>query len=324
MAKTLLFITLIVSLLTGCAKENSNVFTPYPGNVQDTTWVATVPPGAPVKSLPALFAYPPFISSFNNSVNSTVHVSNLLDITIPAGSCIFANGTAVTGTISLEVIHLKSKGDFIRYARPTTSFGYLIESGGAFYLKAQQQGQEVLLKTNSYATIKFKSPRLSPLMRVFYGVENLQPPLPAGTNPEFTWTPSTDSVGVPLTTQDSGYNMNTTKFSWVNCDYFIDSTLPKTTFTAILPANFTNTNTSAFLVFKQQKIVVRLSANFATKTFSAPNIPINSQVTLVVLSKLGDELFKGSKDISISNNIVERITPVKSTQPEIVQMLDSL
>jgi hypothetical protein len=330
--KNLAFIFIISTLLISCSKENSDLFVPYPDNpLNDTVWVAQPATTAAVNKIPEVLSTVSKADSVEVTVSTKVHYSEFLDITFPAAFARFPNGEQVTGKVKVEVIHLRKKGDFIRFARPTTSYGSLLETAGAFYIKVTKNGQELVMNSGKSITLSIRDANaVSNLMKVFYGVTP-QGNLPAGTNPLFTWALATDTgsaVNV-FTRQDStgtyrGYELTAKGFNWVNCDYFIDQTLPKTRIDAILPANFTNTNTTVFAVFKDQKIVVQLNGELATRSFFAPNIPTGKKITLIAISKIGDDLYSASKDVTVETNMRVTLNPEKRTKAQLDQILDAL
>jgi hypothetical protein len=328
--KNVAFIFIISILLVSCSKENSDVFVPYPDNpLNDTTWAAQLTATASVNKLPEIFSLASKTDSVEVTSTTKFHYSEFLDITFPASFAKFPNGEQVTGKVKVEVIHLRKKGDFIRFARPTTSYGRLLESGGAFYIKVTKNGQELVLNSGKSITLNIRDANALSDMKVFYGVTP-QGTLPAGTNPLFTWVQATDSSSVNVVTrQDSSgtyraYELTSKGFNWVNCDYFIDPSLAKTRIDAILPANFTNTNTTVFAVFKEQKIVVQLNGEIATRSFFAPNIPTGKKITLISLSKIGDDLYSASKDVTVESNMRVTLNPEKRTKAQIDQLLDAL
>ena len=330
--KNVLFILFTSVLFAGCAKKNSDSFFPYENNpLNDTTWVEQPSNAASVNRLAEVLTLAAKQDSLQVTTTTRIRFSEFLDITFPADFCRFPNGGAVTGKVKVEVTHLRKNGDFIRFARPTTSYGRLLVSGGSFFIKVTKEGQDLVMDQTKSITLHIRDASPVTAMRVFYGETNLQLPLPAGTNPSFTWVPNTDSASTVnvVTRQDSlgiyrGYDLTSTRFKWVNCDYFVDSTQPKTRISAILPANYTNTNTAVFAAFKDQKVVVQLYSDFASRSFTAPNIPINKSIILVSISKIGDDLFLATKEVNVESNLRVNLTPEKKTKAQLDLFLDAL
>jgi hypothetical protein len=92
----------------------------------------------------------------------------------------------------------------------------------------------------------------------------------------------------------------------------------------ILPPNFTNNNTSVYAVLKNEKTIVHLNGNPASKTFFAINIPTNKTLFLVSLTKIGEDLYLGTKEITPTQNSIQQLRPEKKTKAQIVQFLEQL
>ena len=143
----IIFFIFIFLAFTACQKEATDIFAPYPNNpLNDTVWVEKVPETAAANRIKTELSNTPIVDSFDATANSVLHLSNDLEITIPANSCIFSNGVAVLSKVTLAVNHLNTKGDFISFARPTCNYVTPLESVASFYLKATSQGQEVFIK----------------------------------------------------------------------------------------------------------------------------------------------------------------------------------
>lgn len=332
------FFTLFIVVATfwSCAKENSDTFFPYPDNsINDTTWTPALTTNAQARVIPDLFSVPVTLDSINISNGGVIHVSDLLDIVFPVSACTFLSGSNVggvcSGIIKVEVTHLRKKGDMVRNAKPTTSFGKILITGSAFNVRAFQNGIELGLAPGKEIKLSFKEPNPVNDMRVFYGVTNPGANQPAGTNPHFTWLQSTDSSRViPFTRTDSlqnitrGYDLWSRKMNWINCDFFYDSTQPKTRINTILSPNFTNNNTMVYAVFKNLRSVVMLNAEFSSRSFTTFNMPIGENITLVSISKIGDSFYLGKMETTVSAGLAATIQPERKSKAEIIQYLNSL
>lgn len=332
MKKYLLLFLAISSIIISCSKTDTDSFIPYAGNpANDTTWSLHLTENAVANKLFEGLAYAPFIDSFNATGSALFKVNSSLEIAIPAGSIKYTGGSPVlTGKIRTEIRHLSRRGDFIRYIRPTTSFGKLLESSNVFQIKFFKEDEELILQAGKKLFITIKDPNPTNNQLVYVGKTNLQQPFPIGTNPFFNWEQAVDSSFVTtFIHQDSngvtkGYQLFSGNINWINTQKFIDSTLPKTHITATLPANFTNSNTSIFAVIKDRKIVVKLNGDYASRSFFAPNIPIGSSVILVSLSLIGNQYFLGFKEMTASPNAISIISPSARTKTEINTFLDGL
>ena len=330
--KNLAFILFLSLFMASCSKENSDSFFPYTNNlVSDTAWAQQVPPNSEGFRLMESLMTPPIHDSLIGATGAVFNFPNHLQVTIPPNGLSFLNGTVCTGNIRMEVVQLRRKGDMVRFSRPTTSYGKLLESGGSFFIRATNNGQELIVSPSAIIKIKYRQPSPNQRMSIFYGVQNFNSPFPIGTNPGFTWTPATDSSFVNIfQQQDSlgaiirGYELFIKKLRWVSAGYFIDSTVPRTRVNVILPRNFTNLNTNVFAVFNNENIVVELNPEFSTRTFITVNIPTGKPITIVTLSKLGADLHLGTRQVTITANQPVTVQPELKLKPQIEQFLQNL
>jgi len=322
------FLLVFVCLIAfGCSKENSDLFIPYNGDpANDTSWALHVPGDAAAYTLFAKLSNNAFIDSFENNTGAAFHVNDNLDIQLDSNSCVYNNGAAVSGKVSLELRHLSRKGDFIRFAKPTTSYGKLFESAGMLYIKLLKQDQEVFLKQGQRFYVNMKDASPVNTIRLFHGVEALQAPLPTGTNPMFTWATQADSSSVVpyINGNAKGYNLSLHSLNWINCQSYLDSNVAKTNIACTLPVSFTNRNTTVFAVFKQRKTVVQLNPDYSSRTFFAPNLPVGTNVMLVSLSLVGNQYYLGIKDVTVSAGMFSIVTPTARTLTEVNTFLNGL
>jgi hypothetical protein len=326
-----LYILIVCAALFSCTKENSDEFFPYANNVlNDTAWTTEATATAQVHLIPEIISFPAKVDSFDATAGGSVAFNDGPTITISPAACNFQNGTVVTGRVRIEVIALRTKGDFVRFARPTTSYNRLLESGGAFYIRATKDGQELSLSQSKPVTIKYRYPNPVKDMRVFYGEQNItQGSL--GSIGGFTWIPAQDNSRVTtFENRDSsgntvrGYELISQRFRWVNCDYFIDTTQPRTRINAVLPPTFTNKNTTVFAVFKDRNIVVQLTPEFASRSFFAFNIPVGKNITLLSLSKIENDLYLSKVETSVTAGLTLHLKPELKTKAQVIQFLESL
>ena len=111
---------------------------------------------------------------------------------------------------------------------------------------------------------------------------------------------------------------------WNGCFNYIDTSAGTNRINVSLPPNFTNKNTTAFAVFKNNYSVIRLAPDFGTRTFYAINAPNNCQITVVTLSLIDNVFYLGKADASISNANVISVKPQQKTAKDISAFLDGL
>jgi len=331
MKKIIIIISAIV-LVISCRKENSNEFFPYPGNeLNDTNWYSIVPSNAKVRQLDSIFNEVPFTDSINVTQGGSVTFNDApgkISIYFPPNFCQIP-GT-VQGKVKVEVKLLKTKGDMVKMDRPTMSYGSLLVTGGALHIRATYNGQELALSQGAKLDIEIitkMSNTPSQQMKIFYGKENAYS---ANAVQNFTWLPSTDSSNIvwnfmDSSTQRNGYAFQSTRFGWVNCDYFSDSSQPRTKAVVTLPPNFTNANTNVYAVLHApDDIVAQLMGDAVAKNFSINNIYTGKQTTFVTISSINGNLYLGSVQTTITQNMNVNIAPQQKTKQQIESFLDNL
>ena len=315
-----LWVIIVTVIFVSCKKEASDEFLLDSTNpLNDTAWRTNILADAPVNKIFETLSLPSQSSSFDANKDHTVNFNDYLQIKFLGSSCQGEGGENIFGTIKIEVDYLKTRGDMIRHKKSTTSYDRLLESGGAFNIKVTQNGKQLKIAPQKFIVLRYRNSKADTHMNVFYGdttVTNLD---------NFTWVPA-DSQRIN-TWRDgsiSGYELFCKRFNWINCDKFIGTTNPRTAVSAILPVNFTNNNTAVYLVFEDMLSVVRMNPNLANRLFYFNNVPINSNVIFVSISKIGDNFYLGTKEAKVTRNLVARFSPEKKTNKEINDYINSL
>jgi len=329
--RKILFYNLLIVLvaLTGCQKD-LDLYVPEPSNPVDT-WYTTVTNAMPVGELKTNLLLPVYKDSFDLD-NTTVSIgtSSGLQVGFDPGAIATSSNVPVTGKIYIETHLLKKKGDMIRMGTPTTSNGRLLVSGGELYIRLKQNGNDLQILQQSQQTngahysISYSDPQPSALMKLFNG---------DATNPVvFNWLPDLDTSNrINAQSGALAYMITTNQLNWINCDQFYDTTgIPRTIVSAALPANFTNANSIAFTVFNDMNSVVGMYGNATSRKFSSGKIPADKQITVVVISKQGNDYYLGHQQaltVGSSGTIGSQditVTPVISSLDAIKAYLDTL
>jgi hypothetical protein len=321
--------------LASCQKELSDNFTPYQNNpLNDTIWPRSIPSTAAVYELAQLLAPDIYVDSIDLAKDSVVEYGDSLRVVVPTGSCISATGAPVTsGKARVEIFRIRRKGDYIKLFKPTTSNGNLLESASAFYMRILKDGKELILAPGFSIKIRFtdsEEPKTN--MQVFNGHES-NPPFPfAIIDTAFNWVRDADTSWIKIIQkQGSGgisikqYEMAIRNLRWTAAERYADSSKTKTKITAILPLNFTSKNTAVFAVFADQRTVVSMPADYASRSFAVGRIPIGTKLKLVSVSRIGDDLYLGTRDVNDVGSIVAySFTPEKKSLKDILIFLNSL
>ena len=324
--KIIIVILLGAAFLLNACQKNIDVFVPDAGqlNGPDTSWYSTITPAMPVSALKNNLA----LETYNDSIQVGNSASTLttpfgLQCIFPPNSCVGNTGTIVTGNVKVEVLLVKKKGDMVRMNKPTSSNNRLLVSGGELFISLKKEGNEVHLAPNIKIRMKYQDAPISTQMKFFRGDES---------NPErFNWLPATDSANF-VSPNIQGYEIFTNHLHWVNCDYFYDTTgIARVSVTADLASYFTNANTIAFTVFKDFRAVVGMYGDITTRKFSTYRLPVGKAITVVVISKQGNDYFLGAESAvtatPTSGNTSTQsviVKPVKRSIADILSFLNTL
>jgi hypothetical protein len=325
---------LLLLILVACKKEtsNNNSFTPYTDNpLNDTAWIKTITGDAPIYKLAdTIFQKNAIVDSIDLTKDIDLTYGDSLEVEIHAGSC--GNGSAPQdGKAKIEILRLQTRGDFIKAYRPNNSFGYPLETGGGFFVRITKNGVELTL--NPGASIKIKYLDIAPAlnnMQVFYGKESIPFPVSA-LDSAHTWKRDADTSYIKTFVKQSGtaykigYELNAIKLRWISAHRYLDSNVAKTNIYAILPPNCTNKNTQVFAVFDKSRTVLALRSDLSTRSFTTSNIPLRSKITLVTISKIGADLYLGTKVINDVGTVVNyTVTPEKKSLGQILDYINAL
>jgi hypothetical protein len=301
--KIILFWLVVSVLFTSCQKD-TDIFTPDTTSVGlDTNWVASINDQSPVSEVKRLLRRENFVDSIDATAGGTFHTSEGLTVIVLPSSLQFSNGQLATGKIHIETMIVKQKGDMIRLDKPTTSFGRVLVSGGEIFVRIRKENQELQLAPGKTIYIKYNDSNPSSLMKLFYGDES---------NPErFNWLPTTQNSRGLVAATAFGYEIMSEQLRWINCDYFADSSGQRVNVVASLPADYTNANTSVYLVFKEIKSVVGMYGDMNTKKFSSSKVPSGKVAVVVSITKKGtNSYYLGRETITIGQTSLNGIQSV--------------
>ncbi len=342
-------LTILASLLflgsQSCGKDTDTFI---PGNPtttvkSDTSWQedllkltdisSSVIPLLNIEKLMKDIAADPIEREINAERGGTLTTPDNVTVEFPANSCTTLNNRPCTGTLKVQILVLRKKGEFLLNNVPTVSLGKQLLSGGAVLVKVLQNGEEVKLGRNVSYKIRFlPTGTVDTEMKLFDGKQ-------AGRF-NFLWTPiapitSTSQPQLNIWRDSSqgrttfGYDLSLDRFSWINCDKFSgDSTTLTNKFCVALADTFTNQNTSVFVVFKEINSVINLIGDGRVRQFCVPanyrGLPIGKLVTLISITSIKDHIYIGKKDATISANASIRLEPTLTTKEAAKEIIKNL
>ncbi|MCF8450732.1 MAG: hypothetical protein K9G49_12750 [Taibaiella sp.] len=244
-----------------------------------------------------------------------------------------AGGSIITsGTVTLKLVEMYKPGQMIGERATTTSSGGQLMSGGQIRISASMGGAPVYAR--KYGVGFREAVSSTQDMALFYGNT-------ANEDSVATWGAQVTALGAIVggtvvdtlidttadTTADtstvpsgwggSGYNYyqfdSCIDFNWINCDYFWNSTAPKTTVSvSIADTGFHIGNTEVFFVFPSVNSVGNAYGSYASGvsvSFKKYSLPEGTALTAIVVSqKYGNYYYAEQKGITISTNLVIPVT----------------
>lgn len=305
--KIILFYLAITAMVISSCQKDTDIFIPDTTSVGlDTNWVSAVTDLSPISEVKKLLRKEIVIDSIDAAAGGTFQTAEGLTVTVSSNSLQLLNNQPATGKIYVETLLIKQRGDMVRHDKPTTSFGRVLISGGEVFIRLRKESEELHLAPGKTIYIKYNESNPTSLMKLFYGDES---------NPEkFNWLPPTLNSRDSVFASSQGYEIVSERLRWINCDYFADSSGVRVNVIASLPADFTNANTSVYLVFKDIKSVVGMYGDATSKKFSSPKVPLGKSAVVISITKKGtNSYYLGSQNITTGQTILSgnQVVPLK-------------
>ncbi len=309
--KFFLSILLAALLLTSCEKSIEN-FDGNPVATADTIWATTNSATLEINQLQQALIRPSVIDSFSLQTGANIQTSNGLRVEIPANA--FAGNT--TGTAQAEINFLHTKGDFIRFGKPTTSDGMVLQTKGSLYINITKSGQPLALQTGKTLSIVVADSLPTSSMKAYNG----EAPSTAGFG-VFNWRQNDSLTPLPIT---SGYQLRSNRQQWLSLASGLDTVSQKSRVVLSMSAIYTNANTLAFIVFKNTASVVQFTPDAGNRIWLAEKIPAGKEVIYVTITKKGSDYWLGTHEMTTAFNQNVHITPQKKSLQAISDFLDTL
>lgn len=256
-------------------------------------------------------------------------------IRIYGNSLVKANGDAVTGTVTLELIEIYKKSDMLLTklaTRGRTSEGDIatLVSGGEFYVNAMQNGDT--LEVNG--TYQILAPTANTGgddtdMRPFKGVEECD-----DDGCDVIWQQQDRDIKIDKGANGQGdalsvYYVFQSQFGWTNIDRWYSDPRPKTTLFVDVPEGYNNTNCSIYLSYDGEPTALALfdvyDSNTGLFTEHYGQIPIGLEVHFVMVSVIDGQWYYAIQAATIGANHTETITALEPiTEEALATLVDDL
>ncbi|NDA60479.1 MAG: hypothetical protein EBX50_00415 [Chitinophagia bacterium] len=330
-------------LLGSCQKELSGEFTAYPNNpLNDTIWTATQKPTDGVNSIISDLMPPVEVASVDLSLPTNeikIGGSDSCRLYFDKGIFVTIENGVITpvkpeGIATIEMYRIRNIGEMIRCMRPSQANGLLTEFAGGFFIRIIKDGKELSLASRQSYLVKWieAGSDAKTDMRVYYSRESSPTPLYNVMDFNFEWKEDmmagTNPIEIVEETLSNKkckvYKMLLSNFRWVSAQRPASANANSVRLTSFLPPNFTNKNTTVLAYFKKQKTVIKLDADYSSRSFKTDLLPKGAEITLVSISKIGSNYYYGEKDISsLDYGTITKIEPEKITLAKIQELLNN-
>jgi hypothetical protein len=234
------------------------------------------------------------------------------------GDCLTKSGTAVTGTIDIEYVELFDKGDMLVTNKPTMGLmpdgkKSLLISGGEFFIKATQNGQELATNCGLYLIVP---------TGLTGGFDN-EMTLWLGNIDEddnLVWREAnadgTDGKG-GVQGEGNSYYVTFGSFGWTNVDKFYNDPRPRTTILVDAPEGYDNTNSAVYLSYDGEgtNALAQLDTYTAEGLFSEHygQIPIGLACHIIFATEEDGKWRYAIKGVTTTANAVYTFTNAETT-----------
>lgn len=256
------------------------------------------------------------------NVNSSQEIFIITDrealFTFPANGFETKRGQEVSGTITLEITEMYTKGEIILYGIHTMSGGQILESGGEFRVQAFKDGEPLQMKDGVYYNVKKPDQDPQSGMELFFGSEDETDWVLA--DPDFNGVPISEWL-IDSTSIGIGYECFPNGLEYVNIDYFTKFETEDTRVEVELPPAFSNTNSVVIAVFEDYNIVINLESDSVDKVFFNNAFPIGEKVEFVAIANIDDEYYLDSGKDVVEVGLRVTLDPQKLSYEDLKEFL---
>ena len=326
---------------TSCTKEVSGEFTQYPNNpLNDTVWSTSLKPTDAANTI-VNDVMPAFETETLNLENtlSEIKVGGNDSFRISFAKGIFTsveNGVITPvkpeGNAEIQIFRIRRTGDLIKCLRSTQSGSVLMESAGGFFIRVIKDGKELSIASGGSYVVKWIETGADPKndMRKFFAKESNPTPDYNVTDPNFEWKPDAYATAIPLFWESgnprlTGYKITLSSLRWVSIQRNVGGNpSDKIKLTTYFSSNYTNKNTAVFAYYKNQKTVVKLDFDYATRSFKTELLPPDAEIKILSISKIGTSYYLSEKEVSklTSASSIIKLEPEKVSLAKLQAYLD--
>lgn len=295
-------LTIALVLATSCKKEDPN---PSPNPSPSPTPNGTALQNMFSENLDNLTQ----TYTINASTGGVVVGSSGTKITIYPNTLKNSSEQLVSGNVTVELIEIYDRGNMALCNKPTmgkTTIGdlALLISGGEYYLRITQNGEELDASSSVFVQVPANNPSA---MNLFNGKFD--------ADDNLWWDELGDTVMFEQDSSGMNFNFMDTTWGWTNVDRFYSDPRPKTTIKVKLPDGYDNTNAEVFLTYDGEQTALASLDTYTSDGYFSEHyglIPIGLEMHVIAISMIDDEIY-----YSILANVVEdnQVITISSLNP---------
>ncbi len=256
------------------------------------------------------------IFNINSTIYQTIIGAKGTKIIILPNSFVRQNGASVSGNVQIELKEIYSKKDMILSGVFPTSNGNPLISGGEFYIKASQSGQELKLTNRNTVIVELpiQNTHTTGTMNEFYTRNAVD-----RTN----WGTPGDTIKIKQDSITSFYSFEIDSLNWVNCDQFENASFSTL---KVIPqdTSFNVRNTLIFVSYNGKNMATHLYGSLSNFYFETNSNPIGYLVTIYAISQKGNQYYSGILNLTTIANQSQTINLSATTIAQIKTDLSNL
>ncbi|MEW6469410.1 MAG: hypothetical protein AB1458_10810 [Bacteroidota bacterium] len=297
---------------TGCQKEDA--LTPGKGHVSGQ--YASMQDFYD-QNRPAIWSY-----AVNATTGGTFSTPQGTTVTVPANAFTDPSGNPVSGSVTVRFQDIYKKSDMLFSQMPTSTASGPLNSGGQFFIKAEQNNAGLVLAPGKKIVIGQPASLTGGVdsgMTAFVAV-------PDSMEAGYEWVPAPYDTLYPSMNSYVynlyGLNSNGT---WSNCDNpYPFASFPQTTLTLSSSSNLSafNYQIDAWLIFTNQNAGIHLYLD--NNSFQYIYAPLGFQCTAVIMGVRDGKLFACFQPVTITSNTNVNFTLTEMSTADFKTRLDAL
>ncbi|MCB0762761.1 MAG: hypothetical protein KDC12_14640 [Flavobacteriales bacterium] len=191
--------------------------------------------------------------SFDAALGLSFSAAKGSHLTVPPNAFVHADGSAVVGTIQMEIKEVFSNHDMIHADKFPYSFSSVLNSGGEFYLRARQGSEELGLADGIMVNLEIPAQAVDE-MELFFDIDD-----EAIDSADWGWGLAEEffqsNSSFTFSSADQTYSIDLDTCHWGNIDAFMNVQYFDINFNLTGLNGLNSYNTTAFAIFVDENTV---------------------------------------------------------------------